>query len=88
MTTRCSSQLLQQIKQLVMSLVLAQLKEQVYIHVVHTPLDHTNQYDMGIARWQMDICCKCLQNSTIVETFSKQLDATLHATLLKYLNKM
>lgn len=27
------------------------------------------------------------QNSTIVETFSKQLDATLHATLLKYLNK-
>ena len=34
MTTSCSSELLQQIRQLVMCLVLAQLKEQVYnIHV-------------------------------------------------------
>lgn len=31
MTTSCSSQLLQQIKQLVMGLVLAQLKEQVHV---------------------------------------------------------
>ncbi len=68
----CSSDLLDHVRQYIMTLVLLQEKDQVWGHT----LNHTHCIDSLI-----------LQPESFVQILMGQLDASLSATLAKYLNR-